>query len=947
MANDNIIQFPAGKVRKHPMAECENCPLNGWEHKYVPTQFPASGTAIEAVVVGQAPGKDEVVARIPFHGLSGQLMRRVLEKAGYNSDAIVYTNAIACRPPGDEIAKYEGALAACRPRLQAELQASGDTATPILATGKYGAMATVQLTEGNAAPKKLTITTARGTTREPVAGAPVQRTVHLAVHPAFVLRVPSELETFEADVHKMKHGRKYHYLQERPPYVMPKNAYQLAKELDKVPDNSWVAFDVETEGLRWYEAAGWGPYHAVLQLGLYWQPGEPAIIIDEQLYNQPLVKEILNEFFGRVRTAAQNGRFDLLHMHRDGLTDAKCDEDTMVMHFVLHENPPHGLKELADLYYHIGDYEGALVLKYFKGVKKSERNYRMVDPLDLAQYLAWDVAITWQLREDFEAALKREGQYEWPYKNLLAEAFPALLDTEKVGVAADGTYLAGAQVLIEQDEVTAANTLAALANRANFNPRSWQQVGSVLWDQMGFKPVPSKHYAERSTSIAALQAAGLIRLDLNNKFVSDIPFISGLLHARRLRKILGTYVRPILASLDERSRTHPHYLETAAETGRLSAKGPPIQTIPRSSGDYYGGMLRSAFTAGQEVELTELPLAAITLEGLEADKGPMLLPPEHTERLVQSSAGLVRLPGEQVNYRKDKVDWRLVKDTLAEPTPVDDAFRVGHEIFLPQYVRLRKRKLCIADYSQAEVRVWAHLTQDPYLLQIYREDRDLHNENAIRLYGKGYTKEQRTQMKNWVFSFMYGGDKYSFAAQAKLPLAEASAMVDDFGRLVPVAVYWRTLAWESAVKLGYSQTVFGRKRHYPIINKETKREVEHACWNFPVQSTASDLNLLSHSILYKKYGFKVVITMHDMLAVECWDDEIPYVANVMRRVMTGVGDQWVGSVPWRVDFDVDPVTGLIGVERWSKRPGDDERPDVRDILATEDEDEDVEMYAAA
>ena len=901
---------------RHPWADCEGCPLNIFGAKYVGSSGPKrsdgagiDGKAVQVAVVGEAPGYEEVMQRAPFIGPSGQLMRSALRDAGYDPDKAFYTNAVLCRPPDNKLEPYAAAVDHCRPRLERELALVGTDETPILAVGNYGVQTTLAVTQGDEAPKKLAITKNRGRDFPAVPGRRVQKRTYITVHPAYVLRQNSALGAFKQDVYVMKHGKPDHPLQHEPSWIEVFNVDDLQMVLDAVPDGSWVAFDVETEGLHWYTSSE-GRASDLLLLGLYWSDKAPAIIIGEELLGDVTAKRVISEFFGRVKTAAHNGKFDVMFLQRDGIEGARSDFDTMLAHYMLQENPPHGLKELSALMFYVRDYEGELVTTAFKGVKAKDRNYRMIPHEQLAQYLAWDVACTHHLRIEFERQMTDEGLLEWPFYNLLMPLSNALMDTERIGIAVDRPYLERQHALIASDIETSTNILRRLSGRQALNPNSWQQVGDYLWKQQAYPFKASKHYADGSTSIAALQASGLVYVNTDNKFDSDIPFVKGLLHYRRLRKIQSTYVAGILLRLDEHDRVHPRYFEAAAETGRLSAKGPPIQTIPRSSGDYYGKMLRSAFVANARLG----------------------------DEVIDFASGSARLSYPPAVGREQQ--FRL--DGLFGPNGD------GGRLNVPALIgRARFRKLVMADYSQAELRVWAHVTQDPYLLQVYREGRDLHNENAIRLYGEGYTKEQRTQMKNWVFAFVYGGDAYSFASQAKLPLARASAMVADFEKLVPVAAAWREKAWQEVQRRGFVQTIFGRKRRFPIINRETEKDVKHACWNFPIQSTASDLNSLAQVELWRA-GYNVVLSMHDMLAVECWNDEAEEVGKALVGAMVGVGERWVSSVPWVVELDYDD-SGNVGIMSWADRPEDEDRPDIGDILELRDQDfaEDAELLVAA
>lgn len=351
---------------------------------------------------------------------------------------------------------------------------------------------------------------------------------------------------------------------------------------------------------------------------------------------------------------------------------------------------------------------------------------------------------------------------------------------------------------------------------SRFNPNSTQQVAHVLYDVYGFKPARSKHFPLRSTCAAALKQIGP---ELENHVFTKL-----FMQYRRIGKLLSSYVNPILSLVDVNGYVHASYRLLGAETGRLSATDPAIQTLPRAARDKYGPMIRAAFIA------------------------------EH--------------------------GWKLV----------------------------------MADYSQAEMRVWAHLCQDPFLLKCYREGRDLHSEGAIRLFGPNYTKEQRTWVKNFNFAYVYGGNEYSFAGQYNLPISEAAAFVREYEAMMPVARAWRELAFQDALRKGYVETPFGRRRRFTLITPETHDEIRKTAWNFPPQSIASDLTLLSLCVLTEE-NYNVVLNVHDSIGEHVVAQDAEEAGRRMREVMVATGEKYVTSVPWVVDVDIQ--------DRWSLQLDDD------------------------
>jgi DNA polymerase I-like protein with 3'-5' exonuclease and polymerase domains len=132
--------------------------------------------------------------------------------------------------------------------------------------------------------------------------------------------------------------------------------------------------------------------------------------------------------------------------------------------------------------------------------------------------------------------------------------------------------------------------------------------------------------------------------------------------------------------------------------------------------------------------------------------------------------------------------------------------------------------------------------------------------------------------------------------------------------MMPVARAWRRTAFEDAVNRGYVETPFGRKRRFPLINEETLEEIKKVAWNFPPQSIASDLTLLS-TIKLVEMNVRVVLTVHDSIGAYVRDEDVERIGALMRSIMIATAEQWVPSVPWEVDVEVQ--------DRWALRTDDD------------------------
>jgi len=222
-----------------------------------------------------------------------------------------------------------------------------------------------------------------------------------------------------------------------------------------------------------------------------------------------------------------------------------------------------------------------------------------------------------------------------------------------------------------------------------------------------------------------------------------------------------------------------------------------------------------------------------------------------------------------------------------------------------------------ADYSQAEFRVFAWLTQDPFLLRAYREGDDLHDEVSVDMYGEGFSKEQRVQAKMVNFGLLYDRSAHSLARDTRLPgmtQREAVAYVDAYFARMPKARAWQRAQKKKARTQGYVETIFGRRRRFGLTTGKNMDEVGKQAINFPPQSIANDLTLISltrlHYIL-ERVAY-ILLTVHDSILSECLPEHVKEVARTMKETMEAVALEFLGdSVPFTVDIETGKRWGEL------------------------------------
>ena len=211
----------------------------------------------------------------------------------------------------------------------------------------------------------------------------------------------------------------------------------------------------------------------------------------------------------------------------------------------------------------------------------------------------------------------------------------------------------------------------------------------------------------------------------------------------------------------------------------------------------------------------------------------------------------------------------------------------------PQHVFLS------ADYSQIELRIMAHLSEDPALLKAFADGHDIHRATAAEIFGvppEDVTAEQRRYIKAVNFGLIYGMSAFGLAQQLNIERSAAQQFIDKyFTRYPGVAQYMqrtRTLAREQ----GYVETVFGRRLWLADIRAASgprRAGAERAAINAPMQGTAADLIKLAmiqvqRWIDRQKLATRLILQVHDELVFEVPDEELGRVERELPPLMTGV-----------------------------------------------------------
>jgi DNA polymerase I len=220
------------------------------------------------------------------------------------------------------------------------------------------------------------------------------------------------------------------------------------------------------------------------------------------------------------------------------------------------------------------------------------------------------------------------------------------------------------------------------------------------------------------------------------------------------------------------------------------------------------------------------------------------------------------------------------------------------------------RILFAADYSQVELRILAHLSEDPILVEAFKTGQDIHRRTAAEVNGIALdevTPLLRERAKAVNFGIIYGSSDFGLAQNLKIPRAEAKAYIDSyFERYSGVRSYMDEII-RQAYEQGYVTTMLGRRRYLPEIhssNRNIRSFAERMALNTPIQGSAADiikLAMLKIDRIIAEGGFKaaMLLQIHDELLFEIDETEIDFFAPMIKQEME---QAMTLSVPLQVDL---------------------------------------------
>lgn len=420
-------------------------------------------------------------------------------------------------------------------------------------------------------------------------------------------------------------------------------------------------------------------------------------------------------------------------------------------------------------------------------------------------------SIALSLYDDMVKRLEHDGLLRLLH-DMEMPLIPVLASMEDAGITIDRAALKAFldEVQTELDALT--ERIYKEAGQ-EFNIRSAQQIGEILFKKLGLAAARSTKGGQASTSQAVLE-----------KLSGQHPVVDALLEYRKLEKMRSTYLEPLPRLAGPDSRIHTTLNQTATATGRLSSSNPNLQNIPVRG--ELGRRMRTCFTAG---------------------------------------------PG---------------------------------------------MSLISADYSQVELRVLAHYSQDPTLVAAFRNGEDIHTRTAALLYDVDPSQigpDERRKAKTINFGLIYGMGPIKLGQDLGIPMSEAKMFIERyFARFAHIKEFFDGVE-QDARKNGYVTTISGRRRPLPNIvsqSGQARALAERQAVNTLIQGSAADIIKLAMLAVYndaelRRMKARLLLQIHDELIVEVPEGNAEAAAARLASLMTDTS-------AWGLDLHV-PLVADAGI----------------------------------
>ena len=235
----------------------------------------------------------------------------------------------------------------------------------------------------------------------------------------------------------------------------------------------------------------------------------------------------------------------------------------------------------------------------------------------------------------------------------------------------------------------------------------------------------------------------------------------------------------------------------------------------------------------------------------------------------------------------------------------------GREVRKAFIAEKKDRVILSADYSQVELRIMAHFSQEPELLKAFEEGVDIHCRTAAlvnHINEAQVTPEQRRSAKVVNFGIMYGAGPYRMSQELGISMTEAKTLIENYFTTYPGIKQYMDSTLKTARERGFVETLYKRRRRTKNLHSSNWNMVqaeERAAINMPIQGTAADIIKIAMINIHKRMAEEKVnslmtLQIHDELLFECPENEVESMAAMVVEEMEGAAQL---SVPLKVDWN--------------------------------------------
>ena len=221
------------------------------------------------------------------------------------------------------------------------------------------------------------------------------------------------------------------------------------------------------------------------------------------------------------------------------------------------------------------------------------------------------------------------------------------------------------------------------------------------------------------------------------------------------------------------------------------------------------------------------------------------------------------------------------------------------------FVAPRGHLLITADYNQVELRILAHITQDPGLCRAFKENLDIHSATATEIFNiKKVTPHHRRIAKAVNFGIAYGQSAFGLSETLGMDRTQAKEIIDNYFRKFKGVKEYMESTVKKARADGYVESLFGRRRYLEGLNSRNgaiRKAQERAAINAPIQGTSSDIVKKAMIALYQEITIPMLIQIHDEILFECPENEVKEQSQRIKDIMEQTTEL---KVPFKVTTSI-------------------------------------------